>query len=236
MENFVCACGTGNRGTLRTLLLRAHTICSDEKHLKKEIEHLKYAFTVVNGYPFLLWYQVLDKITEDLQSVENPVPIQPVTEPVSNIESMIMLPYQGPQGDKLLMKLRRTIQRVDKNHLTKVVYTGTKLSTQFPTKDQTIKEHKNNLVYKVECPEIDCNKTYIGETSRRINERVKEHCGKDPKSHVVTHTMESGHNAVTINDFTILYNKKQLSNYYKRKTTEALAIKKLKPSLNAQEK
>ena len=118
----------------------------------------------------------------------------------------------------------------------KVVYTGTKLSTQFPTKDQTTKEHKNNLVYKVECPEQNCNKIYIGETSRRLNERVKEHSGRDQKSHVAAHTMESGHQPVTIEDFTILFNKKQLSNYYKRKTTEALAIKKLKPPLNAQEK
>ena len=42
-------------------------------------------------------------------------------------------------------------------------------------KDSIKKEHLHNVVYEIECP--DCDKKYIGETGRRIEERFKEHAG-----------------------------------------------------------
>ena len=41
--------------------------------------------------------------------------------------------------------------------------------------DPIKKEHLHNVVYEIECP--DCDKKYIGETGRRIEERFKEHAG-----------------------------------------------------------
>ena len=179
---------------------------------------------------------MLNKIEKDTVSTTILEQSQRGDEEQRTTESMIMLPYQGPNGDKLLQKLKKTINKIDKAHTTKIIYTSTKLSSQFVVKDQTIKEHKNGLVYKVECPDHECNATYIGEVSRRLSERIKDHGGRDHKSHVFTHTMESGHQPVTKDNFTVLFNTKQLHNYYKRTTTEALTIKKEKPSLNAQEK
>ena len=88
--------------------------------------------------------------------------------------------------------MTRIIDRINKNHPTKATYTGIKLSSQFVLKDQTIKEHKNGLVYKVLCSEDSCSATYIGEVSRRLSERIKDHGGRDRKSHVYTHALEKG--------------------------------------------
>ena len=45
----------------------------------------------------------------------------------------------------------------------------------------------------IECPDPDCNSTYIGETARRIEERHKDHTGRDRNSHIYKHSIETGH-------------------------------------------
>ena len=39
------------RGTLKTLLLHTHIVCSNQYLLEKEIKHLRHVFAKVNGYP-----------------------------------------------------------------------------------------------------------------------------------------------------------------------------------------
>ena len=85
-----------------------------------------------------------------------------------------------------------------------------------------------------ECPESTCSENYIGEVARRLQERVDEHAGKDSKSHMLQHTHQSGHTAVSIDNFRIV--KRGFKNQkMKRKISEALLIKKYRPSLNKQE-
>ena len=65
-------------------------------------------------------------------------------------------------------------------------------------------------------------------------ERVHEHGGKDNKSHVLLHSIKSGHPAVIMDDFKIL-RKGFKGHKMRRKISEALLIKKHRPSLNKQE-
>ena len=104
----------------------------------------------------------------------------------------------------------------------------------FNIKDQTKLEHNNDLTYLVKCPEKTCSENYLGETARRINERVLEHAGKDKNSHMLQHTLQSGHPSVSLNEFKIL-EKGFNSNRVKRKISEALLIKQYRPTLNTQE-
>ena len=99
------------------------------------------------------------------------------------------------------------------------------------TKDKTLREHDNSIVYKVKCP--DCAETYIGETARRLSVRVKEH-GKDITSHVRRHTLHTGHQTVDQRDFKVIIRNNSNDNF-RRKILEALIIKDQKPSLNKQE-
>ena len=111
------------------------------------------------------------------------------------------------------------------------VYISRKLGSAFNIKDQTKLVHKHDLTYLVKCPENTCSETYLGETARRLSERVMEHAGKDNKSHMLKHTLQSGHPSVSSNDFRILQ-KGYNNNKVKRKTSEALLIRKHRPSLN----
>ena len=63
-----------------------------------------------------------------------------------------------------------------------LVYTGTKLGSNFNIKGITKKEHKHDLVYSVKCPEETCNEPYNGETGRRLIQRVGEYRRKDKNS------------------------------------------------------
>ena len=101
-------------------------------------------------------------------------------------------------------------------------------------KNQTKLEHDNDLTYLVKCPENTCLENYFGVTARRINERVLEHAGKDKKSNMLRHTLQSGHPSVSLNEFKTL-GKGFNNNRVKRKISEALLIKQYQPTLNTQE-
>ena len=79
------------------------------------------------------------------------------------------------------------------NHTVQHVYISRKLGSAFDIKDQTKLAHKQDLTYLVKCLENTCSETYLGKTARRLNERIMEHAGKDNKSHMLKHTLESGH-------------------------------------------
>ena len=91
----------------------------------------------------------------------------------------------------------------DKRKVT-LVYSDTKLGSNFNIKDITKKEHKHDLVYSVKCPEETCNETYNGDTGRRLIEQVGEHRVKDKNSHVYQDLVNSNHALVTLDDFAIL--------------------------------
>ena len=112
------------------------------------------------------------------------------------------------------------------------MYTGTKLGSSFQIKDKTKFDRKHDLVYYVKCPE--CQEDYIGEIGRRLHERICDHNGKDSRSHMLKHSLENNQRQVSFEDFRILRNG-YTNSKIKRKISEALFIKELRPSLNTQE-
>ena len=95
-------------------------------------------------------------------------------------------------------------------------------------------EHNHDIVYHGICAETDCSENYIGETARRISERVKDHTGKDVHSHLFKHAVESGHKVLDVTNYSII-GKGYGNNIKKRKIAEALLIKEIKPTLNRQD-
>ena len=146
------------------------------------------------------------------------------------------LPYKGKQGEKIIKSLDRTIKSfLNEDTTTRFVYNGHKLSSKFSLKDVNKIEHQHNVIYQLTCPTNDCNATYIGETGRRISERIKEHSGNSGHtSHMSQHSDKYKHQPVSMNDCTIL-TKINSGSIKFRKITEALMIKKFKPNINKQE-
>ena len=111
----------------------------------------------------------------------------------------------------------------------KIGFTGKKLSTSFQIKDQTKFEHKHDIIYLGTCPQDNCSENYIGESGRQISERIIDHKGRDQKSHIFKHSSENCHQHF-YNSFKIIGNGFKNSPF-KRKFSEALLIKQIKPSL-----
>ena len=61
------------------------------------------------------------------------------------------------------------------------------------SKDQDPKEKNSDMIYSYQCREIARNKEYIGETSRTLGERYREHL-KEP-SPIHAHSLQAGHSS-----------------------------------------
>ena len=109
-----------------------------------------------------------------------------------------------------------------------ISYKSIQLSTKFPVKDKTDFQHKNNVVYHSKCPSEGCRENYcIGETNRRIVERIQDHNNRDKNSHLLIHAREKGLTHVWESDFKILGNNYQSN--IKREISESLYIRQNLP-------
>ena len=63
------------------------------------------------------------------------------------------------------------------------------------------KDSKSGLIYSYQCPHLDCNEEYIGETSRTLEERRKEHLKQPCPIH--RHAQTTGH-SIENNNFNII--------------------------------
>ena len=101
-------------------------------------------------------------------------------------------------------------------------------------KDKIDFQHQNIVVYYGKCPNPNRKDEYIGETDRRVIERVMDHNKRDKMSHMLKHSRDKLHNHVWEDDFKLLGNNNQSN--IKRKISESLLTRQLKPSLNKQDK
>ena len=109
-------------------------------------------------------------------------------------------------------------------------YKSTQLSTKFPVKDKTDFQHKNNVVYHSKCPSEGCRENYyIGETNKRIVDRIQDHNNRDKNSHLLIHAREKRLTHVWESDFKILGNNYQSN--IKREINEFLYIRQNLPEI-----
>ena len=168
------------RGTLKTLLFRAHTICSNKELLDKEVKHLKHVFITINGFPPWALLQVIIRVEKEVSTTQINQSI--INLELSNVKQhKIILLYKGKKGEHTLKNVKRHITKLlPEQEEVALVFTGKKLGTKFNIKDKTSKKHQLDLTYSVVCPDLNCIEGYNGETGRRLIERVHEHSGKDP--------------------------------------------------------
>ena len=115
------------------------------------------------------------------------------------------------------------------------VFTGTKLSSNFNVEDPVPFTEKHDVIYRPVYATENYNEGYVGECTRRSYKRVKGHNGHDHSSHLVKHARETDHvpeDAANLEVTETGYR----NNACQRKIAEALVVKKLKPTLNIQEK
>ena len=141
------------------------------------------------------------------------------------------LPYQDGKGEHLIKSRIRITSKLLLPEIKKqVAFTGKNLSTCFNVKDLSKFDHQHDVVYYTNCPNETCRENYIGKSDRRISERIIDHNGRDLKSHILRHSVESGHANVISEDFEVIVNSS------KCKIAESILIKEKRPTLNIRDK
>jgi len=119
------------------------------------------------------------------------------------------------------------LQRAFKSHEVTIVHkpVNSLRSQLIHVKDKTENLKKCGTVYHIHCNQ--CNKQYVGETSRVLETRIKEHLSRD-SSAVHKHCQLTGHSV----DSSKTKVRATESNAFKRRIREAIEIRLRKPSLN----
>ena len=172
--------------------------------------HIEKSFTELIGYPKWLLKQTLDSFENNNKNYNNNINNENHND--TNLNSLsdtivhtLKLPYKGDHNINLIKSIKTSTKKsLPKKYDVRIILTGTKLSSQFNIKDDTNKQHKHDLVYFSRCPSTDCTDSYIGETARSVSERVMDHAGRDTKSHIVRHGLNSNNETVNIENFKIL--------------------------------
>ena len=90
------------------------------------------------------------------------------------------------------------------------------------------RQYPSFFFYHWECQADGCKSAYIGETSRALGERVKEHC-KSSTSAILKHCTDFHHPLPTISNFNIIdKDPSQIT----QEAKEAIHIQRLDPNLN----
>ena len=146
-----------------------------------------------------------------------------------------VLPYAGENGCSIVRSLEKQLKRSLLNNVkSNIIFVGTKLSSNFNTKDPVPFNEKHDVIYRSVCATESCNEDYVGEYVRRLYERIKDHSGCNHSPHLVKHAGETGHLLVDNANFEVIGSGYR-NNVCRFKITEALLVKKLKPTLNIQE-
>ena len=223
------------RGTLKTIIRRAYLICSTPDYLQEESDHIAYVFEKFNNYPKWVIRQLLEKVKYNHHGTIHEV-LQ--IDEVNNDEKshLLLLPYSSSKGEKLIRSMKKALKsKLPYNIVTKSAYSAVRLKDKFNIKTKTVKGHQHDITYYVECPEENCNENYVGQTGRRLSEKVIDHHGRDKNSHIFKHSVEREHRSPSLQEFSILggnYHK----NKFRRKVAESLLIKEKRSTLNTQEK
>ena len=137
---------------------------------------------------------------------------------------MLLLPYQGDKGIGLTKSLKKNLNNdLPNNVKTQVTFTGQKPSTQFDIKYRTKCEHKQDGIYWGKCPEQNSADNYLGESARKISERIIDHGGRDKKAHLFKHAVVNEDHNANCDDFKIIGSGFR-NNMFKRKFAEGCPI------------
>ena len=199
-----------------TLTHRAKVVCTTPELPKEELNHLRGALDNCN-YPHWAIKRVQNKVinsnwedtgnnnsTNNYNTSGNNNGItnnnnQPIittnNRPTKKSIGQIVIPYTKGTAE--------SIKHTCGKYGIQVHFKGNTTIKQIlmKPKDRDPKDSKSGLIYSYQCPQLDCNEEYIGETGRTLGERRKEHL-KQP-SPIHGHSQATGH-PIDNNKFNII--------------------------------
>ena len=194
-------------GVVRTLSHRCKTICSNEEEIKKETDHIKKVLSI-SGYTKSAW----------VTANKPKSPTVPQDPNKTRPKGSITLPYVGNTSDAIARTMRKAGITV---HLKPF---NTLRSHLVHPKDKVPLEDRAGLVYHIKCG--DCSASYVGETERKLQKRIKEH---HRTTSPVGHHLNYNKHSINKDSVKVLH---QESNWFRRGVAEAIYIEKERPILN----
>lgn len=184
-------------GLIRTLVIRIHRICSTELTIKKELNTLRLTL-INNGYPSHIIRRGI-KEGEILIKRMNEKDKNMMKKDQENRKTIFFtIQYYGHESIIFASRVKKICQRLIPNLTIQFCFKKHRsIKSIFLPKLKGKDEKKKNkkLVYSIPC--IDCDKIYIGETSRMKDTRMNEHKAKikslSSDSKLVEHILEHNH-------------------------------------------
>ena len=184
-----------NLNSIRTLLNRAYTNCSNYVGLHKELEFLKQYF-LDNKYPLSVINRHINSFLNNKLLTVNKVPSVP------KLKKYIKLPFYGSETYKMRNEIRHALRGVF-NHIDfQFIFTNPYTTKSFFNfKDRIPADVRSRVVYEYNCS--SCNAGYVGSTTRAFKTRRLEHMGRSihtgrplsnpPYSNIRIHSEEHDH-------------------------------------------
>ena len=185
-----------------------------------------------NGYPMYVFRNVLQSFLTKKHSP--PEAVEDEQPEDDRCIVVLKIPYLGQFSRNFAKTLRLLIENKF-NVKVQVVYQSFKVGSYFSLKSATPYFYRSNVVYHFKClRDVSNPASYVGQTSRHLDIRIDEHFTKKRGEtavfrHVSTCTVCQ--NCNPRDTFTIV---KNCRSAYESEVHEALAIRKLHPSLNKQ--
>ncbi|XP_048257541.1 uncharacterized protein LOC125383447 [Haliotis rufescens] len=203
------------RGIISTLARRAKNISSTPQLPEAELNHLRTVFTSYNNYPVKLVNQTINRTlnTSDKPPRQQTAPF------------VISLPYIGTTSHQI----RRLLEH--EANIDVVFQRGQTIQNLLNATGKPPSTRKQDPAGVV----CECGDSYVGETSRPLNQRLKEHHAsvlkkEDSKSAISDHTqIHPSHNIKWDNVDILTTNQKV---YKLRKFREDICIKRIQPAIN----
>ncbi|CAH8502173.1 unnamed protein product [Dicrocoelium dendriticum] len=219
------------RSLIRSLAFRARSICTPDT-VNEELQRISDTLRE-NGYP--------DKFIMKHLKERNRKPPRSIA---PKKELFIHIPFKGDSAADLLS--RRLKDAVEKTYFAarlRIVFHNNPLLTK-PLKDRLPPLTRSMIIYQYSC---SCGAQYVGRTTRRLSQRVREHIPawfyrgemRSSDSSIMSHLLECGHTA-SENDFKVIYSlPEHFSQGFRKQLlsiAEAMYIHHLKPELCVQKR
>ena len=161
---------TAKQSVYNTLAHRAKTVSSTQDSLQKELSHIK---TALQHCQFPSWalnqWEHKFNHTQPPTAQDNSSNNNSSSSNSNKYKATIVVPYINKKSEKF--------KRLCKNRGIQVHFrsTNTLRTALRNPKDKDPKSNQTGIIYKYQCPHIQCTSSYIGESGRSLGERVKEH-------------------------------------------------------------
>ena len=202
------ALASWKRGPWKKLIDHGYLIWYSPELRKQEIQPLKQAFHEKNDYPKWIINQVAEQVKAKHGAVTHS----------NNLPRWFWATFcnnwrKKPFGITSIPRTKKWFYVIvgeektslPNNFNTHIAFKGKKLNSCFKIKDTVNFEHKHDLAYHGKCPANKCNDDYVGETVRRISERITDHYGRDVNSYLSKYHMVKEHPRLQNKDFVVLY-------------------------------